>query len=131
MIIEQWCLIISKTMQVNLARKGERSPTTENTTPQITNLRLNTIAHFIEQHQDERNDDDELELSTNTELKSSGQVARRMDLEDELKRLENQFEEWEKEYKTRLRETKTNFLKLGKWRMRKNHKWWWERRERH
>ncbi|KAG6793885.1 hypothetical protein POTOM_003110 [Populus tomentosa] len=57
----------------------------------------------------------------------AGQSASNMNPDEELRRLKLKFETWKKDYKVRLRETKTRLHKLGHGEVDRNRRKWWRR----
>ncbi|XP_077254052.1 myosin-2-like isoform X2 [Tasmannia lanceolata] len=86
----------------------------------------NAVSHLVREFEQRKQafDDNARFL---VEVKS-GQSASNMNPDEELQNLKLKFELWKKEYKVRLRETKTALQKIGKFDVEKRKKNWWGKR---
>nr|XP_023895510.1 myosin-2 [Quercus suber]POE57285.1 myosin-2 [Quercus suber] len=88
-----------------------------------TNGSLDAVSNLVKEFEQQRQTFDD-EAKAIVEVKS-GQSASTVNPDDELRKLKFRFEMWKKEYKVRLRETKTKLHKLGHPEGRR--KWWGKR----
>ncbi|KAK9268785.1 hypothetical protein L1049_000548 [Liquidambar formosana] len=91
-----------------------------------TNGNLNAVSHLVKEFEQriETFDNDAKSL---VEIKS-GQSGSFMNPDEELRKLKLRFEAWKKDYKVRLRETKTRLHKLGHSEGEKSRRNWWGKR---
>lgn len=85
-----------------------------------TNGTLSAVSNLVKEFEQQRQtfDDDAKALV----VVKPGQSAASVNSDEELRKLKLRFEMWKKEYKVRLRDTKTKLHKLGHSEVRR--KWW-------
>ncbi|XP_062187269.1 myosin-1-like isoform X2 [Phragmites australis] len=84
--------------------------------------RVNAVNHLAKEFEDRRQvfeDDAGFLVAV-----KSGQVGSNMNPDEELRKLKDRFATWKKDYKSRLRETKVNLLKVGTYDERSWKRWW-------
>ena len=85
-----------------------------------TNGGSNGISHLVKElEQRKQGFDDEVKVIV--EVKSGRP-------DEEFRKLKLRFENWKKEYKSRLREEKTKLHKLGHSEVEKGHRKWWRKK---